>query len=283
MASVLGLMILGLIITVFKTRKEVHMYKQKREDTKELRKKRESARTIALFMNDCLPLEFTGLPWWKRWWEKSIVEHDWVGMFLPFDPERGVAWAKFLVGMGKVVNFMFIDAILAGLFFHDDGTCGSFKSENSCGFLRSLDQVDPLCIWSFDQDGYDAAISENHGHLVDADGVKLTEFFGTCSFNELGEDFVPLLIVTIILTTLTVPFDKLVEYLVANIAALFESTNDDTLEDDSLSTYADCPQEVSSKNSNDHDVKENYDLEQHLFGNLPKDYLKKVADKATIQ
>ena len=224
MATILALTIVGLIVTVCKDKAQVAQWHEKQEKTLALRKKKAAARDVSSFLNDCLPVEFSGMRWHQRWWHRLQEQHDWIVMFLPYNPSRDFAWVRYTIGMGKIINFMFIDTILAGLFFNDDGTCEGFTTEDECGFLRSLDQVDPLCTWNFDKPGYDAALVENNGLSTDANGVPLIEFFQTCKFNQLSSEFFPTLILVMVLTTFCVPLDKLVEYLVHNITAIFMSS-----------------------------------------------------------
>jgi hypothetical protein len=228
MMTIVVLTVLGLAVTVYKDRLQVKVWRDQLQRTRDTRKKREINRNVSEFIDACLPLEYSGLPWYERWWDKIVLEHNWVAVFLPYNPARDFAWVKFTTGMGKIINFMFVDTILAGLFFADDGTCEGFKTESDCGVLVSLDQVDPLCMWSFDQSGYDSAVAQNGGLTVDSNGVPLTEFFSKCQFNSsLGEDFLPTLVLVIVLTTICLPLDRFVEYLVANIVSIFSTHAED--------------------------------------------------------
>jgi len=223
MTSILVLTIFGLALTAWKDKTQVAKWHEKQMATLDIRKKKATLRNISTFLNDCLPIEFSGKAWYKRWWQRLSEEHDWIVMLLPYHPSRDFAWVKYTIGMGKIINFMFIDTILVGLFFNDDGTCGSFTSETSCHELRSLDQIDTLCHWNFDKTGYEAAVLENGGVLADANGVPLLEFFQTCKFNQLSTEFLPNLVLVMVLTTFCVPLDKFVTYLVYNVAALFST------------------------------------------------------------
>jgi len=81
------------------------------------------------------------------------------------------------------------DTILAGLFFADDGTCETHETEETCFFVRSLDQTGTMCIWEWEDSEAFMAAYENGGTALESD-------YGECAFNDPSGDFMPTLILT---------------------------------------------------------------------------------------
>lgn len=95
-----------------------------------------------------------------------------------------------------VINFIFIDTILAGLFFVDTGQCAHYNTEASCVEIKSLDKIDSLCIWHAPS----GAIA------------------GSCTFNtNIGSSFLPTLILTNAISVVSAPFDSFVNFLVGKV------------------------------------------------------------------
>jgi hypothetical protein len=154
------------------------------------------------FMNSALPVEYSGHAWYWKFWRKMTYDHDWLSIFMPFTTDgeyRSVRWLK---AMGKVMNFLFIDTILAFLYFQDDGTCEGFANESDCTRTSSVNAIDDLCMWD--------------------------PLFKECSFNEaIGETFLSALILTTIITTVAMPLDALFGYAVNQIKLYFQKDPQD--------------------------------------------------------
>ena len=223
MLTIVIITIVGILLTALKDRVEVKRWAEQLVSTKETRNKIVAARDITKFVNDAVPLEFTGIPWHIRFWKRMTEEHDWLACFLPYKESHAESWAQFTMGMGKVCNFLFVDTILSALFFADDGTCETFQTEEDCLFLRALSQVDSLCEWEFDYDTfYNATVYYNVSVENPVyNGTDLSLLFGSCSFSGASSEFMPTLILVIVITIFTIPFDRIVEFLAGETAALF--------------------------------------------------------------
>ena len=223
MLTIVIITIVGILLTALKDRVEVKRWAEQLVSTKETRDKIVAARDITKFVNDAMPLEFTGIPWHIRFWKRMTEEHDWLACFLPYKESHAESWAQFTMGMGKVCNFLFVDTILSALFFADDGTCETFQTEEDCLFLRALSQVDSLCEWEFDYDTfYNATVYYNVSVENPVyNGTDLSILFGSCSFSGASSEFMPTLILVIVITIFTIPFDRIVEFLAGETAALF--------------------------------------------------------------
>ena len=132
--------------------------------------------------------EFSPEPWLSRLWKKLLVEHDYFCVLMPYNKDRTLRSLKWVIGMGKILNFMFVDTILAGLFFNDNGKCLTFATESACLTPLSLDQTDPLCQWTSNPDGT-----------------------GYCHFSGPPNTFFATGICTLIITMVAVPLDKFLE------------------------------------------------------------------------
>jgi len=220
MCTVLGMMFFGIFGAYFKDYNQTKTFRAKERKLQNYRLLENKAKTVEMFFDDAMPVEYNGNLWWKRLEPLVKFHHDWLGVFLPFHPGRGSAMKRFSIGMGKIMNFMFIDTILAGLFFVDDGTCATHSNETDCIWLRSLNQVDSLCAWNFNEAGYKNATSF-YGGTVDYAGQDLKEKFHTCEFNELGSDFISSVILCVCITCFVVPLDIMFEIIISNIEGLY--------------------------------------------------------------
>ncbi len=96
---------------------------------------------------------------------------------------------------------LFIDTVLSGLFFSDDGTCETYTTEKACLTTNSLDQVNKLCAW-------DSSAS-------------------TCSFNQdIGSSFYAMLILTAVIAGITIFFDAFFFYMLRKVKNLAEVSID---------------------------------------------------------
>jgi hypothetical protein len=144
------------------------------------------------YMNALLPLEYTGQSAFVIYFRKLLFDHDWLCLLLPYDPQRDYRTASWLKIMGKVVNTLFVDTVLATLVFADDGQCEAFTTRAKCYERMALNQVDQLCQWD--------------------------KIHHSCSFNQsIGSTAFTTLILTSVITVLTIPFDQIIDILVGRL------------------------------------------------------------------
>ena len=100
----------------------------------------------------------------------------------------------FIRVVGRILNFLFVDTLLAGYFFADDGTCEAIiSSESRCLSLRSIDGLEHLCVWSG----------------------------GSCVFNQnIGSTLTSTMLLTVIISVCAVPFDFLVDLMITQVKPL---------------------------------------------------------------
>jgi hypothetical protein len=127
------------------------------------------------------PVELTDARWYSKLWNRLKTDHDFVCVLASYSPGGDFRAVKWVQLMGMLINFLFVDTILAVLFFYDDGSCEAHVQESQCLQQKSLDQENTLCIWYEDR--------------------------GLCGFNHnIGGTFYSTLILTGIITCASIPF-----------------------------------------------------------------------------
>jgi hypothetical protein len=186
MGSIVGIAALGLLWWAFLQPKDqkTGMLKEKAE----IEKAQTNTNTLYAFFDAILPDIFTVKPWYMRLWNKMTYEHDWLVLFMPSSPDRDPAAIRWVLAMGRLITFLFIDTLLASLFFNDDGTCQSYATQADCELPRQLDQIDTLCAWDSDQ--------------------------FQCSFNQTDPTFYGVLIQAFVISTCAIPFNALFRYMI---------------------------------------------------------------------
>ena len=169
--------------------------KEEKEHKKELRK-------IFGFFQLLLPDEFSDEPWLRRLYRKLMTEHDYFSLFTAYTEDQQLRSLKWVCGMGNIINFLFVDTILAGLFFDDGGVCATYQSKDQCLQSMSLDQMNTLCDWT-----------PNAPESI----------YGVCSFEGPSDDFLAQCILTLIITTCAVPLNILVHRCTHTISDLVKS------------------------------------------------------------
>ena len=143
---------------------------------------------IYSFFDALLPEIFAAKPWYLLFWTKMSLDHDWVVLFMPNGRERDHRSLRWVLAMGRLNAFLFIDTLLSSLYFNDDGTCQTYTTQSTCESNRKLDQLSNLCQW-------------NAVHR-------------SCSFNETVPSFYGLLISSAIITVIAIPFHGIFRYMI---------------------------------------------------------------------
>jgi hypothetical protein len=153
-------------------------------------------RELGTALDSIVPAEVASVPPTKRLWNVLKNAHEAFACLGPYNPKGDYRAAKFLCGMGLLINFMFVDTILAVLFFNDDGTCEAHTSFESCEQIRSLDQFNTLCEWDSEAE--------------------------TCAFNEnVGADAIPNLILAATIAIVAIPFQLFFNWMVNHCRNFF--------------------------------------------------------------
>ena len=127
------------------------------------------------------PIELSSKHIFRQMWSQMVTHHDWLALISTYQHNGEYRGVKFAACIGIIINFLFVDTILAVLFFYDDGTCETYSTAQQCGTINSLDRVDKLCIWD--------------------------DYYENCKFNgDIGTSFYSTLMITLIITSVTIPF-----------------------------------------------------------------------------
>lgn len=165
-----------------------------------------SVRTFRSFFNTLVPYEFQQKPWLHVFFRKLFDDHDWMNLFgsrrhdlyaESFEANVGLEETKIMkliMGVGRILSFMFVATLFIRFFYTDDGKCQKFTTEVGCLAEISFDMRHTLCAWNTP--------------------------FRSCAFNTPDSIFLPLVLLTIIVTVASSPIDKLIRFSVIN-ARLF--------------------------------------------------------------
>lgn len=170
-------------------------------------------RTVHAFFARILPQEFDDSKWYVRFWNKFFIDHDWLFLMtyvapsameverlkkLGYRDEKIFYAEKWVVAIGRLLNFIFIDTLLASAYFADNGKCQSFSTEEMCLSEISIATNKHLCTWRND--------------------------LRSCLFTDPTAEtiFQPTFIVATLITILVIPLDKILRYMVAQYKIFFE-------------------------------------------------------------
>ena len=143
---------------------------------------------IYTFFDALLPDIFKLKPWYVRLWTKMTREHDWMVLLSPHSDSRDARSVRWVIAMGRLIAFLFIDTLLSSMFYNDDGTCQTYTTQSSCESTLKLDQLNHLCRWNAQQ--------------------------WTCSFNDTPLSFYALIIQCTVIIAIATPLSGLFRYMV---------------------------------------------------------------------
>ena len=195
LALIIGFLIyLGLDSTYDMTRrKQKNIYKVEDEDN------------FKTAFNNLIPLEFQFRPWLFRFYDAMKINHIWIGVCrapLPisktFGDDTHYRSIKWFMAMFRIVSFIFINTILARMYYSDDGQCEAYLNVFDCLRPKSVDFVNDLCRW----DHYER----------------------TCHFQSPGVEFYSILFLTATISIASVPLDKLAYYMISRVKDMLEDS-----------------------------------------------------------
>jgi hypothetical protein len=133
----------GIVVTV--DYKEIDAYKEMKITTKH---SKTGALSFDELLSNAIPSDLSPhVSWYQRLWKLLQVQHDAVGLFSPYNEEGDYRTTRWLKVVGLILNFLFINTILAVQYF-DDNSCIARVSEPACVTGKSLDQTNTMCIWN---------------------------------------------------------------------------------------------------------------------------------------
>lgn len=147
-------------------------------------------RTFESFYGKLLPKEFEDRPWFVRVYNKFLTDHDWLVLVMPsYSADRDFRIAKWIIVVGKVMNFMVADILLGLAFYSDDGTCQSYTAQPTCEATMAIDTLTPVCQWIYER--------------------------RSCRFRPVVKKFAMTIVITMLISIFASVFDKLLRFLVA--------------------------------------------------------------------
>jgi hypothetical protein len=133
----------GIVVTV--DYKEIDAYKETKITT---RHSKTGGLSFDELLSNAIPSDLSPhVSWYQRLWKLLQVQHDAVGLFSPYNEEGDYRTTRWLKVIGLILNFLFINTILAVQYF-DDNSCIARVSESACVTGKSLDQTNTMCIWN---------------------------------------------------------------------------------------------------------------------------------------
>ena len=151
-------------------------------------------RTIARFFVSLIPPEFQKANWRESLWKWVLLEHPWLSLFANFNSKRDYRFAKFLLAAGKYIAILFFTAVLVRNVYPDDGSCEAIKYEDECNNKMTILSVRNACHW-----------------------LQESEY---CFFTEPVYDFLSIVALVIVVTTLTLPVSGVIEFCVPKVSEL---------------------------------------------------------------
>jgi hypothetical protein len=77
-----------------------------------------------------------------RLWDKLRVEHYWLCLLRAPDRGGDPRSVRWLMAIGRLINVLFVDTLLAALYWNDDGTCEAYTDAAHCLIARNLVSLD---------------------------------------------------------------------------------------------------------------------------------------------
>ena len=151
--------------------------------------------TLKQMFSNILPIEFTYESWYVMYWRRVLIQHKYVSFFSSEYKTVTKKSMRWIIFIGRIVNFIVLNTILCLLVIDDNNLCGSYTSEKTCTSQQNIDLKHSVCVWErLDETRYDF----------------------TCNYNDPPSNFytTPLLFAFIIVI-ISAPLDWMLEILAA--------------------------------------------------------------------
>jgi hypothetical protein len=145
LSGIVSFMIVGLFLFIYSDRKDM-LTGLKHKATKS-----NAVRTVAGFFDALLPNEFRDD---KKWFElltmRFSLEHTWLRLVRPFRPERDYRSVQWLLALGNILIYCFLDTLAVFLLYPDTGHCQTFKRKPECSAYQNSLKIGHVCQWDPD-------------------------------------------------------------------------------------------------------------------------------------
>ena len=174
-------------------------WKDRRQEQRALERSmttgKKKVRTVYGFYNSMFPDELRAAPWYVIYWGQMQIEHPWVALVSNYDNIRDARATKWSMAMGRLLIFLFVNCIVSSVLFPDDGYCEQFDEKDTCDRATTPGGLFKTCEW-----------------------IKANE---SCRFNEPDITFLASVILALIVSLLSIPFDNVLDFCIYKIVNYF--------------------------------------------------------------
>jgi hypothetical protein len=151
-------------------------------------------RSIEEFVTQMIPIEFLHEePWSTKLVRWIQLEHNWLSLFAKYNLQKtDFRTARYLLAWGKLCVYLFVDTVVAFLFYSDNGACEDVRTKDSCDQQESPLHARKLCHWDSELE--------------------------YCMYTPPPLTFNSMLVLILVIIVIGVPLNKMVELLVREIS-----------------------------------------------------------------
>jgi hypothetical protein len=181
--GVLGTWALGVVVLMRWDKRDSEHFEE--EEVKEGGKRKKKVRMVFHFFDSIFPDELRAGNWYTILLNQLRAEHFLVRVFSSAHKEKAMRTEHWCAAMGKIIAFLFMNSLVASTMYPDDGYCEAYLQKSACETAKTVGGLYDACVWK----------PEN----------------SSCEFQPPQVDFLNSIIITLVVTMLTVPLDKLIE------------------------------------------------------------------------
>jgi hypothetical protein len=188
LAAVVALFFVGLIAFTFWDGYNARKYKEAQK------KQLVTYRVVEQFFDEIFPVELRAGPWYVILWRNLLLEHPWISLCAASTGERNQRGRvlKWTIAVGQLLIFLFVNCIIASVMYADDGYCEGFSEPARCEAAMTTGDLFHACKWRTDNE--------------------------SCEFQPPNIDFDTTIVLVLISTMLSIPFEQVLEYTAKKIA-----------------------------------------------------------------
>jgi hypothetical protein len=140
MTSLVILFFVGFGVVIWVDYKEI-------DKTKDAMAHKVATVSFSELLTNAIPSDLKpNVKWHDRLWRLLQLQHDVVGLCSGYVAEGDYRTTRWLKVIGLIMNFLFINTVLAVQYF-DDNACIAMTTEATCLQSKAMDQVNSMCVW----------------------------------------------------------------------------------------------------------------------------------------
>ena len=144
--GVVGFLLIGFFTFIFWDRSDAFS-KKATQLVNKFNDKRETRR-VTDFFDSLFPNTFPDTPWFLAYWGKLCERHNWLSPYCEHKPNKDHRSARWVIAMGKLLSFLFVNTILGKYFFSNDSTCEDIYFKSTCDNKYDLLNLFHVCEWN---------------------------------------------------------------------------------------------------------------------------------------